>query len=149
MIKSIVKIASLLIWITSCNHFNKPNENIINEVSKDNKLVINKDKQNYVQIREGIKTKETKSYFNQDTFYIICNVDSLIIKQYFKLPENNPGLINKVDEIYIVEQKNKENYLFVSIYLGDATPYKSYLIDFKLKKNIIETDFYQWFISFV
>lgn len=87
------------------------------------------------------------SYFYRDTFYIYDENKLLIAKKYFKPPPDNPNVNNVIEQRYWVEQSKLEGKLYVSLYIGDATPLKSYLINLTTNQIILENENYQTYLG--
>lgn len=87
------------------------------------------------------------SYFYRDTFYIYDENESLIAKRYFESSTNNPNINNVIESMYWIEQSKIEGNLYISLYIGDATPLKSYLINSQTNQIIVENDNYQTYLG--
>ncbi len=87
-----------------------------------------------------LSEEDIYSYYNRDTFYIYDKNNNFIKKQHLNRSRYNP-------KHFSVEQVQYKKYLFVSIYAGDATPYRSYLIDLRKNKIIVENQDYQTYLG--
>lgn len=98
--------------------------------------------------RNKLKANGIYSYFYCDTFYIYNDNGLLIAKRHFESSTNNPNLNNNIIERnYWIEQSKLDSNLYVSLYIGGATPFKSYLIDLKTNQIIIENEDYQTYLG--
>lgn len=175
MSSSIIIILILIIWtFSACNFSDKKHENnkkvIIEDTTntKNDKATFWKDtsdtENNKTIVLEDttglfLRSKESKlkrdklraigihSYFYRDTFYIYADTELLIAKKYFKPSINNPDINKVIETMYWIEQDKIEGNEYISLYVGDATPYKSYLIDLQTNRIIIENDNYQTYLG--
>ena len=136
MIKSIIRIILFFICLLAFySYSSKSFVHSLNKTLKNNKLIT---------INQNLNKKKVNAYIDKDTLYVISISDSLKIKRYLKLYKNHLGVEMK----YAIEQERREGYLFVSLYYyGDATPFKSFLVNLKLKSIIIENEFYQDYLG--
>ncbi len=145
-LKVIVQL--IIVWtLLSCNQtINKDESSKLAIIEKRSENISKpNDKSN--QIRKQLKAKGINSHFHQDTFYIYTILDSLIAKRYFVPSSLNPDFNNLIDTSYSIEQQIIKDYLYISLYVGDALPFKAYLIDLQTNKIIVENDRYQYYLG--
>jgi len=148
MVNLKVIVQFLIVWtFLSSNQTSNKVESSKLTIVENNSENINKTNDKADQIRKQLKSKGINSYFHQDTFFIYTISDSLIAKRYLVPSLLNPDFNNLIDTAYSVEQQVNKDYLYISLYVGDALPYKAYLIDLQTNKIIVENNSYQFYLG--
>ena len=160
MIKIFFNLCLLLFILLSCNNYQNTDSNLViidsvnkqvlkneNSIDTINKQVL-KDK---YYIDSSIKKtiiRGNYSHLTNDTLYIADKKGVTILKYYLQCQVQNMNGIDVDINILDIEESIHDNYLYISMYAGDALPYKAILADLKQHKIIVENDRYQYYLGY-
>ena len=147
MINIFFNFSLTTLLLLSCNNYQNTEKNISHTDSIKNQ---HQKKENSINSLVNRKTKiiyGNYSYLTNDTLYLI-NKKGVTIVQYY-LPnhfQNKKGIEINIT-ILSIEESIYDNYLYVSLYVGDALPYKAILVDLKQHRIIVENERYQYYLG--
>jgi hypothetical protein len=150
----------MLLLLFSCNNYQNTEKNSVSLDSPNNR-VLEKDSSIVALNKQTLKNESSNdsinnknvvirggySYLTNDTLYITDVRGVTILLYYLSNHTQNKKGIDIDINILEIKELIQDNYLYLSIYTGDALPYKAILIDLKRQKIIVENSRYQFYLG--